>query len=705
MPLSPIPLPHPLRVLIVDDVPEDCVEIRRLLSRGQENDWDITTVNAAESAIDVIARQLPHCLLMDLDLVRMSGKQLLDHVIETYGPHACGMVMLTASDSTSIAVELLKSGAHDYLQKGKVTAVQLRKAVRNAVEKATIRREISASRAELQNKNTALSEAVADLTRESNQRERAEDALRKSERRFRNLADNISQLAWMTDETGYIFWYNKRWFDYTGTTLDEMRGWGWRKVHHPDHEERVVRKISECFESGSSWEDTFPLRARNGSYRWFLSRAVPIHDNAGKVQGWFGTNTDITHQLEIEDALKSARDQALAASRAKDDFLAALSHELRTPLNPVLLTASERARDPNLPAEIRHDFGSIRKNISLEARLIDDLLDLTRITRGKLTLRQAPLELLEVLDDALAIVQAEFAEKKLQWNVTRPDAPIPLHGDAVRLRQVFWNVLKNAAKFSPEKGEIVIDLSFDAAAVPADARATLTVSDSGIGLSSEELSRIFDAFSQGDHSTKSSHRFGGLGLGLAISRSLVELHHGTIQACSEGPCRGATFVITLPTAARPGDETYVAPTAAPRSRATTRSPHPGTTARRVLLVEDHAPTRTTMTRLLRQRGFEVSTAATRAEALDVRRHGHIDALLSDIGLPDGDGCTLLNELRQHWPRLEGIALSGYGMEEDLKRSQRHGFVLHLTKPLEIDQLDQALAQLAEHLGAPPNSTT
>ncbi|WP_221032115.1 hybrid sensor histidine kinase/response regulator [Actomonas aquatica] len=695
--------PSPLRVLIVDDAPEDRVEFRRLLCRGQESQWAVEEVPDAERALERLEDGLPDCVLMDIDLIRMDGRELLNRIIERHGHHACGLVMLTASTNTSVAVDLLKSGAHDFLLKSRITAPQLRRAVRHAVEKASIRREISRSRQELQRKHDDLEEAVGNYERETAQRERAEEALRRSESRFRNLADNISQLAWMTDETGYIFWYNKRWFDYTGTTLDGMRGWGWRSVHHPDHIERVVSKFKECLARGSEWEDTFPLRGKDGSYRWFLSRAIPIHDPHGKVLGWFGTNTDITRQLETEDALKSARDQALAASRAKDDFLAALSHELRTPLNPALLTASARASDESLPAEVRADFESIRDSVALEARLIDDLLDLTRITRGKLKIDRQDIDLHTVLQDALRIVRSEFADKGVTWQLDLTDASLPLRGDAVRLRQVIWNVLKNAAKFSPDQGTIHVSLQIVEPAAPETGpQVQLIITDEGIGLTPTEVTSVFDAFAQGEHVSSSSHRFGGLGLGLAISRTLVEMHDGSISASSEGRDRGASFTIRLPLVPATEPPMPVSPTASPAPSATPAAPTEAapspTRPCRMLLVEDHAPTRATMGRLLRQRGLEIIAVGTYAEALQVEQHGHIDALLSDIGLPDGDGSSLLPELRQHWPDLVGIALSGYGMEEDIKRSERNGFLLHLTKPIEIDQLDRALRRLKEHLG-------
>ena len=270
----------------------------------------------------------------------------------------------------------------------------------------------------------------------------------------------------------------------------------------------------------------------------------------------------------------------------------------------------------------------------------------------------------------------------------------------MRLRQVFWNVLKNAAKFTAQEGRIDVTVELRS----EDNRVVVTVTDSGIGMTQAEIGRVFDAFSQGDHASSSVHRFGGLGLGLAITRSLVEMHHGEIVAHSAGLGKGTTFVVTLPLLAKDSDQTPTTPppkvVVTPAARAASSVIGAGY---RVLLVEDHAPTRTTMARLLRQRGFDVTGAGSWAEALAAASASQIDGLLTDIGLPDGDGCLLLRELRRRWPLLEGIALSGYGMEDDIKRSRQNGFVQHVTKPLEIDQLDAALAALVANLSPAKSS--
>jgi signal transduction histidine kinase/ActR/RegA family two-component response regulator len=381
-----------------------------------------------------------------------------------------------------------------------------------------------------------------------------------------------------------------------------------------------------------------------------------------------------------------ARETAEQANRAKDDFLAALSHELRTPLNPVLLLSTEAADNPDLPPAIRSDFDLIAKNAALEARLIDDLLDLTRITRGKLKLEHRLVDVHAVIRDALETTNAEMFSKHLTITLNLAAQNHWMRGDAVRLQQVFWNVLKNAVKFTPAHGRITVD-TFNS---DDDATFTVTIRDTGVGMTDAELERVFHAFSQGDHANAGgAHRFGGLGLGLTISRMLTELHAGSIAATSDGPGLGSTFTITLPLASLEDIQA--------EARHQPRAPLMDTTAQaansrgHILVVEDHEPTRTSLGRLLRRRGYLVKTAGSIAEAHGLAKQDEFDLLLSDIGLPDGTGYELMEALRKNHRTLKGIALSGYGMEADLALSQRAGFFTHLTKPVNIRALDQAIA--------------
>jgi signal transduction histidine kinase len=386
-------------------------------------------------------------------------------------------------------------------------------------------------------------------------------------------------------------------------------------------------------------------------------------------------------------AMREARDAAEQSGRAKDDFLAALSHELRTPLNPVLLLASDAAENPAFPKEARENFMAIRRNVELEARLIDDLLDLTKITYGKMTLNIESHDLERILGDALKTVRKEVEGKQIVLHVEPMGSPRQVAADDVRLQQVFWNLLKNAVKFTPEKGTITVATRID----PVANRIAVAIIDTGIGLTPAEIDRIYDAFSQGDHAKEDGpHRFGGLGMGLAISKRIVEQHLGRLWATSAGPGHGSTFIVELPLEARtvPGGGVPAPEAAVPAPGSAEPSPKP----RRVLLVEDHEPTRTTLNRLLQRRHYDVAMAATLAEARTVAAGGEFDFLISDIGLPDGTGFDLMRELHDQ-RGIRGIALTGYGTEKDIDRSREAGFVVHLTKPISSQSLDKALAEL------------
>jgi signal transduction histidine kinase len=388
---------------------------------------------------------------------------------------------------------------------------------------------------------------------------------------------------------------------------------------------------------------------------------------------------------KVNGELAEARDLALAASQAKDEFLAALSHELRTPLSPVLLLASEAANDAGLSEETRGVFSTIRKNVEFEARLIDDLLDLTRITSGKLLFEIHPHDIHAILRDAVGILSEEFEQKKITLVMRFEEAERVIHADEVRLQQVFWNILKNGIKFTPEGGTITVETGTN-----GNGRIFVRISDTGIGITRDEMARIFHPFTQGDHAHKkeSIHRFGGLGLGLAISKALIENQGGCIQVESEGANRGATFTVEFPLASKApvpkpagnnGSEPSFADAAKGRQL-------------RILLVEDHKPTRQALSHLLVRRHFEVVSSPSLAEARIRAGEGKFDLLISDIGLPDGDGYHLMAELRERLG-LQGIALSGYGMEQDIQRSKEAGFLIHLTKPIHAQTLDAALAKI------------
>jgi signal transduction histidine kinase len=402
------------------------------------------------------------------------------------------------------------------------------------------------------------------------------------------------------------------------------------------------------------------------------------------------------HRRAQEQRIKLLTEQAArarleAANRAKDDFLAALSHELRTPLTPVLIAVQEMEQEAGLPEPLRETVGLVRRNIELEARLIDDLLDLTRVAHRKIKIRREVVDVHAELRHAVDTCgHGQVHGKRIEFTVATGATNHHVIGDPARLQQVFWNLLKNAIKFTPDGGRIdVRTVNPPRDGANANDRVVIEVRDTGIGIEPEALPRIFNAFEQADPSI--TRHFGGLGLGLAICKALVELHGGTLCAGSEGKGRGATFTVNLPAVAapqpRPGAETEPGAGAAHRS-----APPAPAVSGRILLVEDHADTRRMMAKLLERDGHCVTPAESVAKALQVAGGQPFDLVISDIGLPDASGLDLMKRLKELGP-IKGIALSGYGMEQDIRLSEQAGFAEHLIKPVDLKKLRDTVVRL------------
>lgn len=384
---------------------------------------------------------------------------------------------------------------------------------------------------------------------------------------------------------------------------------------------------------------------------------------------------EIAERKQAEAALRVAVTECKRASSAKDDFLAALSHELRTPLTPVLMMASVLETEASLSHDVREQLGMMRRNIELEARLIDDLLDLTRVINGKLQIQAVALDLHQLLEQTAEIVRGDGLGSQVRIVFDLAAARHHALGDPARLQQVFWNIIKNARKFTAADGTVSVTTRNE-----TTGKITVRVTDTGIGIRAEALSEIFEAFAQGEITFQ--QRFGGLGLGLAIARGIVQLHGGEIHAESEGAGRGATFSVSLSTIEPP---ISLEPAAQPNPPALRRS-------LRLLVVEDHEATLDVLSRLLQRAGHQVTPVASLRQALAAAEAETFDVVISDLGLPDGTGFELMEKLRAA-QGLRGIALSGYGMDEDLRRSREAGFGTHLTKPVDFTRLKRALEDL------------
>ncbi len=382
-----------------------------------------------------------------------------------------------------------------------------------------------------------------------------------------------------------------------------------------------------------------------------------------------------SRQEELQKTNEELQEKA-RSNLAKDRFLAALSHELRTPLTAVLASALTLENEKALPQNIQESLQMIRRNVELEARLIDDLLDLTRISRGKVRLNFEVVDAQTLLQNALEIYQAEIDRKHLALRLDLAAQKVHLRADPARLQQIFWNLIGNAVKFTPREGLISISTSNY-----SGDQLRVEIADTGLGIEPESLPKIFDAFEQGGRT-----QLGGLGLGLAISKMLVEAHAGTITGESAGRNKGARFTLTFPTCEK----------ADARATPVLPPPQPERHAMRILLVEDHEDTNRSLTNLLRQRGYHVQSAVNLQSALDLSAKEEFDVLISDLGLPDGSGIDLMERLNSKRPLL-GIALTGYGMEDDIRKSHAAGFKHHLVKPIDLNRLDSFIQEGAAAL--------
>ena len=435
-------------------------------------------------------------------------------------------------------------------------------------------------------------------------------------------------------------------------------------------------KIIERLKRGERVDHFETIRVRKDGSQLAISLTIsPLKDTTGRIVGALKVARDITELKRARAELREAKEIAEAADRSKDRFLAALSHELRTPLSPVLMTVAAMNMNPELPPAFRDDIAMIQRNVELEVKLIDDLLDLSRVIAGKLTLNMMTVDVNEAVGHVCTTCRPFILEKAIRLRCNMPEASPYVKADPTRLQQVLWNLLRNAAKFTPDHGEIDVVVS-----TIDQGRVRIQIRDTGIGIAPDVLSRVFNAFEQGDAAV--TRRFGGMGLGLAISKTLAEMHHGTIRVESPGRGNGSTFTLELPLVSAPKH-----PHAAPAKHE--RGKENGL---RVLFVDDHADTTLVMSKLLSRYGHKVSTAGCAADALELAAKEQFDVIVSDIGLPDATGYELMQQIRSLYS-MKGIAMSGYGLDEDVRKSREAGFSDHVVKPANVDQLEQAIRRI------------
>jgi PAS domain S-box-containing protein len=502
---------------------------------------------------------------------------------------------------------------------------------------------------------------LRDMTREKE----AEQALRESEARFRSMADSAPVMIWLADTEGRLTYFNRPWLTFTGRSADENLAETWSESLHPDDRLRTTTDFGDAFDNRRPFQAEYRVRRADGEYRWFLIQATPLFAPSGTFTGYIGSGIDITDRKAAEHALKEA-------DRRKDEFLAMLAHELRNPLAAINNAVQVSLKITHSADDLEWSKAVIERQARHLARLLDDLLDVSRITQGKIQLKKELVDLTQVITKAVEVVRPVIELKKHTLTLSLTPGQMPVLADPTRMEQVFVNLLTNAAKYTEEGGHITLTGH-------CDGQVIVRVRDTGVGLAPDMVPHIFELFAQVDDRIDRSQ--GGLGIGLTLARSLVEMHGGNLSAASDGLGKGSEFVVTLPRASEAAALQHAVPPLAEGSS--------GTEIRlRILVADDNVDTANGMAKLLSRSGYDITIAHDGPSALEAARATRPDVLLTDIGLPGIDGYEVARTLRQDeaFKATMFIAVSGYGQDADRLRAHEAGFDHHFVKPLDYDAL-------------------
>jgi PAS domain S-box-containing protein len=652
--------PAKASILLVDDRPANLLALEAILdSLGQR----LVRASSGEEALEKLQGEEFAVILMDVRMPGMDGLRTAEIISQRESTARVPVIFLTAVPiGNADVVSGYERGAVDFLLK--------------PFDPEILRSKVAVF-VDLYQKEQMIKRQAGLL------RQRDREAFeRRSELRFRLLMDALPQCVWVARPDLTFYYWNMRAVDYIGIPVSvAVAPERLFEFVHPDDLPALKSEWEQCTAEQRPAEVQVRLRRHSdGVYRWFLMRGVPQCDESGKLTGWIVAATDIDTEHQ---ALKEAE----AASRMKEEFLATVSHELRNPLNAIVGWL-HLLRSGNLDvAKSSKALETIERNVNLQTALIDDILDLSRIIQGKINLTFRTVKMGAVVEAALAAVRPTADAKGIALESEILVAGDEISGDADRLQQIVWNLLSNAIKFTPRGGRVWVQMQ------QRDGHLTLTVSDTGRGISTEFLPRVFDRFSQAESGSTRSH--GGLGLGLAIVRQLVELHGGTVEARSDGADSGATFSVSLPSK-------YSKPTTAGADK-----DHIAPRPRRlegvsILVVDDEPDSREVLAEILRTFGARTRTAASAEDALAEIAHETPRVLVSDIGMPSVDGYELIRRVRERIPANEmvAIALTGLGSVHDREQTLAGGFQRCMVKPLAPEQLVEAIEDL---LISPPDS--
>ena len=626
-----------LRVLLLEDSRFDAELVREALLAAYPR-ATLEVVRDEPGFVAALATQAWDLILSDFELPGFSGEQALQEA-RARSPRV-PFIFVSGVIGEDNAVEMLKRGATDYVSKGRLVRLPL------VVDRAL--REVA----------------------QRNARDAAQVQLREANATFARVVDSLRNYAVMLmDRHGVIQSWNQAARDIFGYSGDEMVGSSARMLFTPQDRDAGAfqQEMAQALAKGKADDNRWMLR-RDGLHLWAEGVLMPLFSDAGQHNGFCKILRDATVDYRDAEALRAAKEEAVRANQAKDRFLAVLSHELRTPLSPIATAAHLLERTASVPPKYQHLLPMIQRNVALEARLIEDLLDLTAISAGKVSLKPKPVDMHNLVQVVLEMLDGQVKEKNLHLRLDLAAASPVVQADEARIQQVLWNLLRNAIKFTPKDGRVEVRTRQEGGMFVLDC------SDSGIGIEPEALPRIFSAFEQADQEV--SQRFGGLGLGLAIARGLVAEHKGELTASSAGRGKGATFTLRLRRHFEPD---------APDDATNAAQADPG--GWRLLLVEDNQDAAETIVMCLETYGYQVTHVATCADAVRTAQQGGFDVVLTDLGLPDGSGIDVGRALSKAVPV---VALSGYGAPPDLQRSAMAGFSGHLVKPAEPQTIHAAL---------------
>ncbi len=513
--------------------------------------------------------------------------------------------------------------------------------------------------------------------RDITERKRAEDALHESEQRYRAATAAVSDLIWTNNADGVMKGEQRDWGKFTGQSYEEYQGYGWSKAVHPEDVQPTIEAWNRAVAEKRTFEFEHRVHRRDGEWRICSIRAVPVLDADGTIREWVGVHTDITKRKRDEEKLRQLAADLSEAHHRKDEFLATLAHELRNPLAPLRNGLELMKLAGGQEASIEEARSMMERQLAQMVRLVDDLMDVSRISRGKIELKKERVQLAAVVNSAVETSRPLIKQMGHKLTVTLPEQPLIVDADLTRLAQVFLNLLNNAAKYSERGGHITLAVERQGSDV------LVSVKDTGIGIAADQLPRIFEMFTQVDRALEKSQ--GGLGIGLSLVKRLAEMHEGRVEAKSEGPGKGSEFVVRLPV--------VVEASKPPESGGAAEQP--AKSSLRILVVDDNRDGANTLSMMLNILGNDTRTAYDGQQGVDVAEEYRPDVILLDIGLPKLNGYEACRRIReQSWGKdVVMIAATGWGQDDDRRRSQEAGFDHHLVKPVAPQTLMKILAGL------------